>query len=52
VTAESFIQGQLDLPEQIKVASIVSIGYPDEIKTPLPVENLDYQAVCHNRYSA
>jgi len=52
VTAESFIQGQLGLPEQIKVASIISIGYPDEIKTPVPAEKLDYQDVSYNRYSA
>jgi nitroreductase len=52
VTAESFIQEHLGLPEQIKVASIISIGYADEIKTPVPAKNLDYQVVSYNLYTA
>jgi len=52
VTAESFIQGQLGLPEQIKVAAIISIGYPDETKTPVPANDLDYHNVSYNRYGS
>ena len=51
VTAESFIQQLLGLPEHIKVASIISIGHPAESKPALPASELAYHKVRHNHYS-
>jgi nitroreductase len=50
-TAEAFIQQLLGLPEHIKVASIISLGYPGETKPPVPANELDYHKVKHNHYS-
>jgi nitroreductase len=50
-TAELFIQQLLGLPEQIKVASIISIGHPAETKPPVPAGELDYHKIRINHYS-
>jgi nitroreductase len=50
-TAETFIQQLLGLPEQIQVASIISIGHPAETKPPVPAGELDYHKVKLNHYS-
>jgi nitroreductase len=50
-TAEAFIQQLLGLPEQIKIASIISIGHPAETKPPVPAGELDYHKVKLNHYS-
>ena len=49
-TAEAFIQRLLGLPKQLKVAAIISIGYPDEVKPPVPASELDYHKVKYNHY--
>jgi len=49
-TAEEYIQELLGLPKNLKVESIISIGFPAETKTPIPAEKLDYGKICHNRY--
>jgi nitroreductase len=43
--AEEYIKELLDLPEEFKVASIISIGHPDEIKAPLQTSELEYNKV-------
>lgn len=50
-TAEAFIQQVLGLPEHIKVASIISIGYPDEKKPAVPTSELEFHKLKHNHYS-
>jgi nitroreductase len=50
-TSEAYIQKLLGLPEHIKVLSIISIGYPDETKTPVAAAELDYRKVRHNQYA-
>jgi len=40
VTSEDYIKGVLGMPAQMKVESIVAIGYPAEIREPLPREEL------------
>jgi nitroreductase len=42
MTAEEYIQGILNIPRNLKVLSIISIGVPAETKSPLPIEELDY----------
>lgn len=49
-TAEKYIQKLLGLPKHIKVESIVSIGYPNEEKKPIPKSELDYQKIRHNHF--
>jgi nitroreductase len=49
-TAEEYIQELLGLPKNLKVESIISIGFPAETKAPIPAEKLDYGKIYHNRY--
>ncbi|MEI6205443.1 MAG: nitroreductase family protein [Desulfuromonadales bacterium] len=48
-TAEEYIREFLNLPEQINVASIISIGYPDEVKAPITNSELDFHKIQRNR---
>jgi nitroreductase len=49
-TAEEYIRELLALPGNIMVESIISIGYPDEVREPVPKSKLDYQKVRYNRF--
>ncbi len=49
-TAEQYLQKLLGIPGNIKVESIISIGYPDEKKEPVPKDKLDYTKIRYNRY--
>jgi len=49
-TAEEYVQGLLGIPKNLKVESIVSMGYPGETKRPIPLEQLDYGKIKYNRY--
>jgi nitroreductase len=50
-TSEKYIQEILAIPEHIKVESIISIGWPDETKKPVPKSSLDYQKISYNQYN-
>ena len=50
MSAEEYIQGLLGLPAHIKVESIVSIGHPSEMRTPLGATDLQYDKVKYNSY--
>jgi nitroreductase len=50
LTAEAFIAKVLNLPPQLKVDSIIAIGYPAEIKSAHPKERLPYDKVSLNNY--
>jgi len=49
-TSEKYIQQLLGIPEKIKVASIISIGHPEEIKRPHPESGLDYGKIRRNYF--
>ena len=49
-TAEEYVQGLLGIPKNLKVESIVSMGYPGETKSPIPIGQLDYGKIRYNRY--
>jgi nitroreductase len=49
-TAEKHVQELLGLPSNLRVESIISIGFPGETKTPVPKEKLHYEKIKHNRY--
>jgi nitroreductase len=44
-SAEGYIKELLDLPKELHVASIISIGYPAETKSLLPANELNYQNI-------
>ncbi|MDY0096263.1 MAG: nitroreductase family protein [Candidatus Vecturithrix sp.] len=49
-SAEQYIQNLLQLPEYLKVESMISIGYPDEQKMPHPTSSLNYGKIHLNQY--
>jgi nitroreductase len=49
-TAEEYIQELLGIPKNLKVESIISIGFPAETKKSIPAEQLDYGKIKYNRY--
>jgi nitroreductase len=44
-SSEDYVKEVLDLPKNIKVESIISIGYPDEELPPVPAEDLEGQKI-------
>ncbi|GAB6154538.1 nitroreductase family protein [Desulfosporosinus burensis] len=49
-TAEQYVRRILGIPENLKVASIISIGYPDEAKTPHMEGDLGFDKVHLNKF--
>jgi nitroreductase len=49
-TAEKYVQELLGIPDHLRVESLISIGYPAESKTPIPIEHLKYEKIRYNRY--
>lgn len=49
--AETYVQELLNLPEQIKVASIIAIGHSAEHKSPVLADQLQFDKVKNNRWS-
>jgi len=49
-TCEQYVRRILGIPETLKVASIISIGYPDESKLPYTDENLSFDKVHLNKF--
>lgn len=49
-TSENYIKGLLNLPDSMKIESIVAIGYPDERREPLSKEELKYEKIHSNGY--
>ena len=49
-TSEEHIRKLLNVPDQIRIESIVAIGYPAETREPLPRENLKDEKIRRNGY--
>jgi nitroreductase len=47
-SSEDYIKDLLNLPGQMKVESIISIGYPAEKREPVPIEDLKYEKIRFN----
>jgi nitroreductase len=47
-TAEVYLAETLEIPSNLKVESVVAIGYPDEKKSPHSQEELQYEKVHSN----
>ena len=50
-SAQEFIREAVGIPEQIMVASIISIGHPAEQREPVAQGELDYGKIRHNKYN-
>lgn len=50
MSAETYIRNLLNIPETIKVESIMAIGYPDHGKPPHPKASLQTEKVFFNRF--
>ena len=50
ISAEQYIRQVLGLPAQLNVESIISIGYPAEVKKGHPALSLAYPKIHLNRY--
>lgn len=50
MTSEEYIRRLLDIPENMKVESIISIGYPAEKKSSIPKEKLQFKKIRMNKY--
>ena len=50
-TAQAYIRELLGIPEQIMVASIISIGHPAEQRAPVAAGALDYGKIRYNRWT-
>ena len=51
-TSEAFVRDVLGIPEDVKVESIVAIGYPDERKEGHHKEELQFEKVFANEYGS
>jgi nitroreductase len=49
-TAEAYIADLLDIPSNLKVESMIAIGYPAESKSPHPKESLQNEKIHLNQY--
>ena len=52
ISAEGYIRELLGLPEYLKVECVLGIGYPDEIKLPVPVGTLRHDKIKNNRWTS
>jgi nitroreductase len=50
MTSEDYIRKLLNIPDGLKVESIIALGYPAEKKEPVPRENLKYEKLRINCY--
>ncbi|PLY00622.1 MAG: NAD(P)H-dependent dehydrogenase/reductase [Desulfuromonas sp.] len=50
-SAETFVRNLLGIPEQVRVASIIGLGYPNEKKDGHPAESLPSGKIHQNRFS-
>jgi nitroreductase len=50
ITAESYVQKLLGLPERIKVEAILGIGHPAEKKSPVAADKLLHDKVRNNQW--
>lgn len=50
LTSEGYIRKLLNIPDGVKVESIIALGYPAEEKEPVPQESLKYEKIRINSY--
>jgi nitroreductase len=50
VSSEEYIRGLLNIPEQYRIVSIITIGYPETPRPGKPSEELQYEKIRINRF--
>lgn len=50
ISSEAYVRKLLNIPERLKVLSMVAVGYPGESKTPHAKEKLLFEKVHYNAY--
>lgn len=45
ISSEKFIKELLNIPENLNVLCCIGLGYPDEIKNPIPDEKLNFDRI-------
>ncbi len=45
MTSEEYVRSVLTLPENMRVESMIAFGYPDEVKAPVPAEDLPREKI-------
>ena len=45
LSAEDYVKAALNLPENMRVESMIAFGYPDEKKMPIPNDELEYEKI-------
>ena len=45
VTSEEHVRKTLNIPDNLRILSIIAMGYPDEIKEPYKEETLNYSII-------
>jgi nitroreductase len=50
ITSEKYIQQLLNIPENYKVLSIVTVGYPEKPRTGKPFEELQFEKIKWNNF--
>ena len=51
-SCEEYVRRILEIPENLKVASIISVGYPDEVKPSYADKDLKFDKVYLNKYDS
>lgn len=49
-TAEAYIKELLDIPDPLRVLSMLAVGYPAETKDPVPFQSLHQEKIHINRF--
>lgn len=49
-TAEAYVKKQLQMPENLRVLCMITIGYKDEERKPYDEDKLLYEKIHHNQY--
>lgn len=49
-SVEDYVKEKLNIPESFRVECIIAIGYPDELKKPHEIEDLDLSKVHYNQF--
>jgi nitroreductase len=44
-SSEEYVKEVLSLPESLRVESIIAFGYPDEVKKPISIDQLEYDKI-------
>ena len=50
ITAEEYVREILGIPKEVRVESIISIGFPAETRKPVAREQLEYGKIRFNKY--